>query len=347
MDIVRKQLDELKEYLTVRRTITLTCHFRPDGDAIGSVLGLYHILKKDHEVSIIVPSEYPQFLAWMPGIENIVTYSEDTLDVCEEILNDTEVLFCLDFSGLSRVGDFESLITDRDFKYVMIDHHLDPQDFDDYRYWSNEAAATCQLIYQLAEEWKILRKVSKDAATCLYTGILTDTGNFKHSNTTAEIHRIASKLILKGAKNAEINQKLYDTNTEERLKLLGHALVNKMVVLKDKKVAYIVIDQKDHEMFDIQSGDTEGLVNFALSLHGIVFASLISWSDKLIKLSLRSKGEFPANEVAGKYFSGGGHRNASGGKSETTIEEAVAKFLEAVDEFQPQLQTEFDKLYAE
>ncbi len=338
-------MTELKEYLAERRTITLTCHIKPDGDAIGSVLGLYHILKKDHEVSIIVPSEYPEFLAWMPGIENIVVYSEENLDICQEILSDTEVLFCLDFSGLNRVGDFEQLISGKSFKYVMIDHHLEPQDFDDYRFWSTEAAATCQLIFQLAEEWKIVRKVSKEAATCLYTGILTDTGCFRHSNTTAEIHRIAAKLIKKGADNSAINQKLNDSNTESRLKILGHALANRLTVLKDKKTAYIVLEEKDHINFNLQTGDTEGLVNFALSLHGIVFASLISWSEKIIKLSLRSKGTFPANEIAQKYFQGGGHRNASGGKSDVNIEETVALFLEAVEEFQPQLQNEYNKLY--
>lgn len=345
MNITRKNIEGLKTYLSETRTITITCHVKPDGDAIGSVLGLYHYLKTDHEVSIIVPSDYPEFLAWMPGIENVIAYSEDTLDVCEEILNDTELLFCLDFSGLNRVGDMEALITGRSFDYVMIDHHLDPQDFDNYRFWSTEAAATCQLIYKLVEEWGDTDKITPEMATCLYTGILTDTGSFKHSNTTAEVHRTVYNLIERGAKNSEIHQHLFDTNTESRLKLLGHLLANKMIVDKDKKMAYFTVSEQDRILFDIQNGDTEGIVNYALSMQGIVFACFISWSEKFTKLSLRSKGEFPANEIAMKYFEGGGHRNASGGKFDGTVEETVEQLMKAVEEFQPLLDQEYDKIY--
>lgn len=333
MNLQANNIAELKEFLSETRKITIICHVKPDGDAMGSGLGLYHYLKgNDHEVSFIAPSEAPEFLSWLPGTDTVVCYSEDTADVCEEILADSELLFCLDFSGLNRVGPMTGMITQRDLKYVMIDHHLDPEDFDHYRYWSSDAAATCELIYLLIDHWGDRDKITPEIADCLYTGIMTDTGSFRHSNTTAQIHKITGQLIELGADNTKIHRRVYDNNTLSRLKLLGNTLLNGLQVIEDANTAYIIISGDDTQKFNIQSGDTEGLVNFALSLEGIVFAVMIKYSEEYTKLSLRSKGEFPANEIAGKYFNGGGHRNASGGRFDGSVEETLEQLKVAVGE---------------
>jgi bifunctional oligoribonuclease and PAP phosphatase NrnA len=344
MEIVRKNIQELRDFLAETRSITLVCHTKPDGDAIGSLLGLYHILKDKHEVSMIAPSEVPDYLSWMPDSDHIVEYSEENADVCQEILADSELIFCLDFSWLNRVGDFEEMLSKQTCPMAMIDHHLDPGDFDTYRFWSNEAAATCQLIYQLMEEWGETDKVSKEAASSLYLGIMTDTGSFKFSNTTPKVLRIAADLIEKGADNAVICQKIYDRNSETRLRLLGHLLANKLVLVREHKTAYFIVDEATHKQFDIQSGDTEGVVNFALSLDGIIFATMISWSEKYTKLSLRSKGTFSARDVAQKYFQGGGHLNASGGRFDGSVADAEKTFLSALKDFSTQLEEEYQKL---
>ena len=345
MNLDTKKLQELKELLSEPRKIALVCHTRPDGDAIGSMLGLAHYLTaKGHEVSSLAPSEYPEFINWLPGSDHVVCYSEETADVCDEIIEDSELLFCLDFSGLKRVGEMEELITNRSCEYVMIDHHLNPEDFDDYRYWSSDAAATAELVYLLIKEFGDLELITKDIAECLYTGILTDTGSFRHSNTTPQIHAIVSDLIYKGADNTKIHRKIYDTNSLRRLKLLGSCLSNGLHVIEDSRTAYVIISEKDHIEHDIQSGDTEGLVNYALSLDGIIFAVMIKWSEQYTKLSLRSKGEFPANEIAGKYFNGGGHRNASGGRFDGSIEETIIELEKAVKENRELLEDSFKEL---
>jgi bifunctional oligoribonuclease and PAP phosphatase NrnA len=344
MNLERKNIPELKAFLSETRKITITCHVKPDGDAMGSTLGLYHYLKTNHEVSLIVPSEAPEFLSWMPGNEDVITFSEETSDICNDIIEDSEILFCLDFGGLNRVGPMQELITGRDLKYVMVDHHLFPQDFDDYRYWSSEAAAAAELIFLLIEEFGDKEKITPVIATCLYTGIMTDTGSFRHSNTTSQVHDIVGQLIGLGADNTNIHRRIYDNNTQSRLRLLGHMLLNRLVVLQDSHTAYVVITEQDFIDFDIQSGDTEGLVNYCLSLNGIIFASMIKWSEEYTKLSLRSKGEFPANEIAGKFFNGGGHRNASGGRFDGSVTATEQELLKALKEFGVQLEDEFQKI---
>lgn len=333
MNLETKKLKELKEKLAEPRKIALICHTRPDGDAIGSMLGLAHYLTaKGHEVSSIAPSEFPEFISWLPGADNVICYSEDTADICDEVIEDSELLFCLDFSGLGRVGAMTEMITNRNCEYVMMDHHLDPEDFDDYRYWSSDAAATAELVYCFIKECGDLDLITSGIGECLYTGILTDTGSFRHSNTTPQVHAIVSDLIARGADNTKIHRNIYDNNSIERLKLLGTTLSKGLEVIKNSYTAYVIIDEKIHKEFDIKSGDTEGLVNYALSLSGILFAVMIKWSPEYTKLSLRSKGEFPANEIAGKYFNGGGHRNASGGRFDGSVEETLAQLKIAVEE---------------
>ena len=340
-----KNIEGLKEFLSVTRKVAITCHFKPDGDAIGSALGLYHYLNKlGHEVFVIVPSEVPEFISWLPGNDHVVCYSEETIDVCNDILEDSEILFCLDFNALHRVGPMESLITDRDLKYVMIDHHLEPDDFDDFRFWSSDAAATAELIYLLVEKFGDTYFIEEEAADCLYTGIMTDTGSFRHSNTTEQVHRVTAELIARGADNSKIHRKVYDTNTESRLRILGFALAEKLVILKDSHTAYMSLEQDEMDKFNPQSGDTEGLVNYALSLDGIIFAALIKAGDGYSKLSLRSKGTFAANEIAGEYFSGGGHRNASGGKFDGSVTDTINHFEKAVKENKEALDLAFNEL---
>jgi bifunctional oligoribonuclease and PAP phosphatase NrnA len=344
MHIQEKNIPALKSFLSQTRTVTLICHTKPDGDAVGSLLGLYHYLKEKHEVAMIAPSEVPDYLSFLPDSDHIVAYSEENEDVCQEILNDSEIIFCLDFSGLSRVGDMEQMLSTTTCPKVIIDHHLDPESFDEYRYWSTEAAATCQLIYHFIEELEDKKKINADAANCLFVGLLTDTGAFKHANTSADVFKTAAGLVDLGADNTWINQKLFDKSSESRLRLLGHLLCNQMVVKADQHAAYFVVDEATNKKYNIQSGDTEGMVNYALSMDGIVFACLVSWSEKYIKLSLRSKGGFPASEIAKTYFNGGGHLNASGGRFDGELTECLHTLDKAIELYTDQLKTEFKKL---
>jgi len=324
----------LTELLAQPQKIVITTHHKPDGDAMGSSLGLYnYLIQQGHHVKVITPTDYPEFLAWLPGNGEVIIYTENKKQAAT-LIAEAELIFCLDFNALGRINEMGVLVGESKALKIMIDHHLEPEDFDDYRYWNINACATAQLIYTfIAEELNNKELINKDVATCLYTGIMTDSASFRLPNTTAAVHRIAADLIDAGAVNWRIHELVYDNASESRLRFLGHCLSSRMEVLYEYNTAIIYATKTDLEKYKILTGDTEGIVNYALSIAGIKLAAFIVERTDVVKLSLRSRGEFPANEICKKYFSGGGHRNAAGGISAESLEQVINKFKQILPDY--------------
>ncbi len=324
----------LKQLLAYPKQIVITTHHKPDGDAIGSSLGLYnYLIQKGHHVTVITPSDYPFFLQWLPNNTHVLVYP-DHKDESARLIAEAELIFCLDFNTLKRIGDMGELVRAAEGKKVLIDHHLEPEDFDDYRYWSINACATAQLIYEfIALKMGEPELINKDVATCLYTGIMTDSGSFRFDTTTPDVHRIAADLIAAGAENSKIHALVYDNFSESRVRFIGYALLNKLEVFEEYKAAIISISKEELLRFNITTGDTEGLVNYALTINGIRLGALIIERPDMVKLSLRSTGDFPANEICKKYFNGGGHKNAAGGMSEKPLDEVINDFKRILPEY--------------
>lgn len=327
-------LVSLTKLLAQPQKIVITTHHKPDGDAMGSSLGLYnYLIQQGHHTTVIAPTDYPDFLAWLPGNGEVMIYTENQERAAELIANAT-IIFCLDFNALNRINQMGELVGASSAYKVMIDHHLDPQDFDDYRHWDINACATAQLVYTFIVD-KLNNKalINKDVATCLYTGIMTDSASFKLPNTTSAVHRIAADLIDAGAVNWRIHELVYNSSSESRLRFLGYCLSERLEVLNEFNTAIISVTYQDLERFDIVTGDTEGIVNYALSIANIKLAAFIVERSDRVKLSLRSKDEFPANEICKKYFDGGGHRNAAGGHSTDSLEDVVKQFKLILPEY--------------
>ena len=321
------ELASLKQLLSQPRKIVITTHHKPDGDAMGSSLGLYnYLIQQGHHAKVITPTDYPQFLDWMPGNGEVIIYT-DHQEKSAELIAAAEIIFCLDFNTLSRINEMGELIRLTNAVKVMIDHHLEPEDFDDYRHWDINACASAQLVYDfIANQLNNKVLINKDVAACLYTGIMTDSASFRLPNTTSGVHRIVADLIDAGAVNWRIHDLVYNNSSESRLRFLGYCLSEKMEVLPEFSTAVITINKKELEHYDVITGDTEGIVNYALSISGIRLAAFIVERTDKVKLSLRSKGEFPANDICKKYFNGGGHRNAAGGHSTDSLEQVVNHF---------------------
>lgn len=326
--------EEYLEKLAKPTKIVITTHHKPDGDALGSSLGLYHwLIKKGHEVSVILSSDFPSFLEWIPGFETLIYYPTQP-EFSQKLISEAEIIFCLDYSALSRTNILEPVIREAKGQKWMIDHHLDPEDFADLSYWDPKAAATAQLVYTfIAELYQDKDSVDSVIASCLYTGIMTDTGSFRFRSTTSAVHNIIANLIDAGARNWEIHESIYNSSTENRLKFLGYCLLNRLEVIPAYNTALFSLKKEDLKLFNVSTGDTEGLVNYALSIKGIRLAGLFVDRTEIIKLSLRSIGEVPCNEICKKYFNGGGHLNASGGNSTEELDTVVEKFKSILPEY--------------
>ncbi|MCC5919322.1 MAG: bifunctional oligoribonuclease/PAP phosphatase NrnA [Cyclobacteriaceae bacterium] len=337
----RNKLEDFKHLISQsKKKIAITTHHKPDADALGSSLGLKIILEKlGHQVSVITPTDYPDFLKWMKGEDEIIVYNEKNERYSEEILEASDIIFCLDFSCLSRINDLGDHIEKIKHQktITLIDHHQNPKDFANFRYWDVSSAATAQLVYQLFRDLELTHLICADAADCLFAGLMTDTGSFKHPNTTADVFQTAAELIKHGANNAKISKLIYDNNTVDRLKFIGFALSERLVVLEEYNTAYFAISAKDLEKFSSRTGDTEGLVNYALSIQGISMAAVIIDRTEAVKMSFRSVGEFAVNEFSAAHFGGGGHKNASGGKSDLSLEETVEKFISLLPNYKEEL----------
>ncbi|MCI4666960.1 MAG: bifunctional oligoribonuclease/PAP phosphatase NrnA [Bacteroidia bacterium] len=324
------QVTELKELLSTPKRIAITMHAKADGDAIGSSLGWYHYLKgAGHRVEIVSPTDYPENLKWLVGTQDVMVGPTDA-DRASWIFEGADVIFCLDFNSLHRLNDFAKVVEDSMATKVMIDHHLDPEAFYQLAYWDDEASSTAELIYRLIEDLGEADKVNADIAQCLYTGILTDTGSFRFTNTSPRVHKIISHLMEAGADNFAIHEAIFSNYSEDRLKFLGHALLNCLHVKPELNAAYILLNKEVFKNYNLKSGDTEGLVNYALSIDGVKLGALISTQDDLVKFSLRSKHNVSASQLAQK-FGGGGHFYAAGAKIVGKIEDAEQKFLELLE----------------
>ncbi len=333
-----QNIKAFKDQLSQPRKVVILTHFKPDADALGSSLGLARYLKKKgHTVTVITPSDYPDFIAWMPGNEEVVIFQKDKPDRCAKLVADAEMIFCLDFSSLNRINELGGMVREAGAKKVLVDHHLEPEHFADFEQWDGTAASTAELVYQLIVELDDQALVDGPMADCLYAGIMTDTGGFRHSNTNHKVFQIASDLVARGANPYKVSKLIYETNSLERLRLMGYVLWEKLQVLPEYKTAYIALTADELKRFGSQTGDTEGLVNFGLSIKGIKLSVIISDRRENIKLSLRSLGDFSVNEMARAHFQGGGHRNAAGGQTNLTLEQTVKKFLDLLPQYKDQL----------
>lgn len=327
----------VRQLLSSVRKIVITTHHKPDGDAMGSSLGLYNFLKgKGHEVKVIVPSEYPDFLHWLPGHNDVEVFAPSNPSHVEAILG-ADVLFCLDFNWMNRTEAMEPVLRKARGIKILIDHHLDPESAYDHVFSHTDACATAELIYEFIDALGQKSSITPEIAECLYCGIMTDTNSFRYSSMKAATHRIVAALMEHGAENYRIHERVYDNFTENRLRLLGYILKDKLTVLPEFHTAYISMSSAELDMFNFKSGDTEGIVNYALSIQGIKFAVFFVERDGLIKISFRSKDQFSAKEFAANYFEGGGHRNASGGKSELSLSATVERFLTVLPHYKSQL----------
>jgi phosphoesterase RecJ-like protein len=327
-------LASLTALLSQPQKIVITTHHKPDGDAMGSSLGLYnYLIQQGHHAKVIAPTDYPDFLSWMPGNEEVIIYTENT-QLSADLIAGADIIFCLDFNSLNRINEMGELVGKSSAYKIMIDHHLEPEDFDDYRHWDINACAAAQLVYTfIVDQLKHKELINKDVATCLYTGIMTDSASFRLPNTTSTVHRIVADLIDAGAVNWRIHELIYNSASENRLRFLGHCLANCLEVLPEYNTAIITVNKADLDRFDVNTGDTEGIVNYALSIASIRLAAFIVERTDKVKLSLRSKGEFPANDICKKYFSGGGHRNAAGGQSTESLQATVNKLKSILPEY--------------
>jgi phosphoesterase RecJ-like protein len=326
--MTEEDIYDLKQLLSSPKKIVIIPHKNPDGDAMGSTLGLYHYLKKtQHHVVVITPNDYPAFLKWLPSEDKVLKYDSDS-EKANALIENAELIFTLDFNALNRIGELEAPVTNAKAIKIMIDHHQQPEDYAKFMYSDVSMSSTSEMVFNFIEMLGDTEKIDANIATCLYTGIMTDTGSFKFSCTTTQTHRIIGTLIEKGADNATIHNNVYDTFSYDQIQLLGCALKN-LKVLPDYKTAYITLSQEELNQYNFKKGDTEGFVNYGLALEGIVFSAIFieNLQEKIIKISLRSKGDFSVNELARKHFEGGGHINAAGGKSELSLKETVDKFI--------------------
>ena len=326
-----QDIQAIQLLLSTPKKIAIIPHRSPDGDAMGSTLGLYHfLLKNNHHPVVVSPNEFPDFLAWLPGSETVKIFEKDKKN-CAQILEEAELIFTLDFNAMHRVGEMENVLSKLKVPFIMIDHHQSPDDYATYTYSDIAFGSTCEMLYNFISFLGKKSDIDKTIGTCIYTGILTDSGSFRFPKTTGTTHRIIADLIDLGVENSEIPTLLFDNSTYGRLQLLGRALQN-MKVITEHKTAYITLTQDELNSFNHVKGDTEGIVNYGLSIKGIVFTAIFieNKEENIIKISFRSQGDFDVNQFAREHFNGGGHRNAAGGKSELTMGETVRKFEDLV-----------------
>jgi phosphoesterase RecJ-like protein len=317
--------------------IVITTHHKPDADAMGSSLGLQLFLKNYGLPStVITPTDFASFLHWMKGSNEVIIFEENE-GIANQMAAEADFIFCLDFNHLSRINDFGPAVGESKAIKILIDHHQFPQGFQQLTYWDDKASSTCELVYRLISESHNQQFVDKEAAACLYTGIMTDTGSFKHSNCSSQTHRIAADLIEYGIDHVSIHELVFDSFTEDRVRFIGYALSQKLEVLHEFKTALITINNEELKKYRIQTGDTEGLVNYGLGIEGIKFAILIIDRTKLVKMSFRSKGSFAANAFAMNHFNGGGHFNAAGGSSTLSLQDTIAQVKEHLKLYQNEL----------
>jgi phosphoesterase RecJ-like protein len=316
----------------------ITAHQKPDGDAMGSTLGLYHFLKQlGHEVTVVSPTNWAAFLNWMPAVDQVIDFEANKKEA-SQIVADADYVFCLDFNILHRTKHLEPVIRDSKALKILIDHHQQP-DTPSFAYGISDVkmSSTCEMVYDFIVQSGHSNLINLDIATCLYTGLMTDTGSFRFPSTTASVHKIVAHLKELGLQHAKIHENIYDNSTEGRLKFMGNAFLNRMTVLPEYKTAVMAIPKSDIYKFELKTGDTEGLVNYLLSIEGIKFAAILIDREEERKWSFRSKGNFDVNIFARTHFEGGGHANAAGGSSSKSLDETLNDFKTIIENYKSQL----------
>lgn len=326
-------------FLAQPKKVVITMHQKPDGDAMGSALAMYHFLKSlGHNAIVISPTNWASFLSWMPRCGDVVDY-EKKREYARELVNEADIIFCLDFNVMHRTKHMEHILLEANCIKVLIDHHQQPQE-EAFTYGASNVhkSSTCEMVYDFIMQSPYAGNLNLDMAACIYTGIMTDTGSFRFPSTTASVHRAVAHLKDLGLNHSVIHDNIYDNMSENRLHFLGNALLNRLEVLYEYNTALMVIPKKDLLKFDIKTGDTEGLVNFLLTLEGIKLGALLIDRDEERKWSFRSKGDFDVNIFARAHFEGGGHKNAAGGRSNEGIDDNVDKFKDVLQQYEQQLQ---------
>ena len=335
-----KSISEIYGQLSIPKQVVITTHQKPDGYAMGSSLALYHfLLQFGHKVTVISPTNWASFLNWMPGAKSVMDYERDT-DKANAVIDQAEWIFCLDFNTISRTKRMEDKLMKAGALKILIDHHQEPQqNVFAYGISDTSKSSTAEMLYDFIVDSGFSDMINGEVGACLYAGVMTDTGSFRFPSTGASVHRMIADLKEKGLEHSIIHEALFDNFSENRFRFLGNVLLNRMEVFYEYNTALIAIPQADLIKYDIKTGDTEGLVNFPLSIEGIKLAAIIIDRGEERKCSFRSKGSFDVNTFARKYFNGGGHYNAAGGSSKETLETAVADFIKAMKENSDQLST--------
>ncbi|MDR1518506.1 MAG: bifunctional oligoribonuclease/PAP phosphatase NrnA [Dysgonamonadaceae bacterium] len=335
--IEQGKAEEIKRSIARSSKILITTHLSPDGDALGSALALSHYLARQRKnVRIMVPNSFPYFLKWMPGADNILIY-EYNKGAGQATIEKADLIFSLDYNIPKRVGEMSSFVEKSRAKKVLVDHHLDPGEIYDVVVSHPEISSTSEIIFRLLMQWGEYEKMTFEEAECIYCGMMTDTGGFTYNSNDPEIYEIISLLLRKKIDKDAIYSKVYNNFTEERFRLLGFTLSQRMKIYPELRSALIWLSKEDQSQFKFSKGDTEGFVNYPLNIRNILFSTFIREDDTLVKLSFRSQGSFPCNQFASEFFHGGGHRNASGGEFYGAFEDAVKLFEESLPAYAAQL----------
>lgn len=315
----------LRALLNTPKRCAIVTHYNPDGDALGSSLGLCHVLRAaGHRADVALPNTHPAFLDHLPGTDGAVAFDRDPT-AAVALIAQCEVLFCLDFNRTDRVGGLEQAVKAAKVK-VLIDHHQDPDNFAQISFSDTSACSTSQMVVDITQALGHDELLGLDASTCLYTGIVTDSGSFRFASTTAHTMRVAAHLMERGVRITDVHESILDSNRESRLRLLGFTLHERMEVLPELGTTIIALTAADLNRFDFRPGDTEGFVNYGLSIQGIRLAAFFIQRSDMVKVSLRSKGELAVDGFLKEHFNGGGHRNAAGGQCPGSVQDAVARF---------------------
>lgn len=326
------EIESIKTKLMISTDIAIIAHRNPDGDALGSSIALQLLLEKlHHQVKVVMPSEHPNNFNFLPRVDDIIVFDQEH-DKAREALTKANIIFCLDFNGLDRVDKLGITIEDSKAFKVMIDHHIDPEPFVDCMISDSSASSTCEMVYDFITDLGHNDKIDPIIGECLMTGIITDTGSFKY-NTNPHVYQISGELKAKGVDDYRLNDLIYNTMTEKQLRILGHCFSQRFEVVPEYQTGIIALTKEDFATFDIQRGDTEGIVNYVLMMKGINMAAFIREQPSIVKLSLRSKGDISVQELSRKHFKGGGHKNASGGAAYMKLEDVVNKLKRVLPEF--------------
>lgn len=334
--ILQANIDKVETYFEKADKIVIVTHVSPDGDALGSSLGLCHfLLGMEKNVHVIVPNAFPEFLQWMPGAKDIIRYDKYA-EFADKLIAEADVICCLDFNALSRIDAVAKPVAESQARKVMIDHHLNPEPFCKVTISHPNISSTSELVFRLICRLGCFDDITYEGAQCIYTGMMTDTGGFTYNSNDREIYFIISELLSKGIDKDDIYRKVFNTYSEGRLRLMGYVLYDKMEVFHQFRSALIWLTKDEQKKFQYVKGDTEGFVNIPLQMKGICFSVFLreDTEKNMIKVSLRSVGNFPCNKVATEFFNGGGHLNASGGEFYGTMDEAIELFKQALVKYE-------------